>query len=204
MPAHEQREGREAPRTPPRQLGSEAESCRKPPWPPLPQRPWAQCLGGPLASSSHWWSRLVPVCAKGLLEDEHTGVGALGGVPCAVPQCLCCDLNTSWKQRFVWGHRRAGLVLQGLLQVYKEISKFSRLECGWDGGSPDSHQGRAHKGALNTDSGVSTAEILVSALPLGEADSTLVEEQRFFINFFFNSCFSAISTETEHFVLAGP
>lgn len=31
--------------------------------------------------------------------------------------------------------------------------------------SPDSHQGRANKGTLNTESGISAAEILVSAFP---------------------------------------
>lgn len=34
--------------------------------------------------------------------------------------------------------------------------------------SQDSHQGRANKGTLNTDSGISTAQILVSDFPLGE------------------------------------
>lgn len=33
--------------------------------------------------------------------------------------------------------------------------------------SQDSHRGRANKGTLNTESGISVAEILVSALPLG-------------------------------------
>lgn len=34
--------------------------------------------------------------------------------------------------------------------------------------SQDSHQGRANKGTLNTESGISAAEILVSGLPLGK------------------------------------
>lgn len=34
--------------------------------------------------------------------------------------------------------------------------------------SQDRHQGRANKGTLNTESGISAAEILVSALPQGE------------------------------------
>lgn len=52
--------------------------------------------------------------------------------------------------------------------------------------SQDSHQGRANKGTLNTESGISTAEILVSALPLGEGQTAgLLKKSAFFFFFKF-------------------
>lgn len=85
--------------------------------------------------------------------------------------------------------------------------------------SQDRHQGRANKGTLNTESGISAAEILVSALPLGEEQPAGLLKNSGVCWFFFcfilllfkkkkksfsNCCFSAIVEEMEHFVPAGP
>lgn len=75
--------------------------------------------------------------------------------------------------------------------------------------SQDSHQGRANKGTLNTDSGISTAQILVSDFPLGEKQTAGLLKKSVFCIFckVFQSDFffpPAIAEETERFVLAGP
>jgi len=74
--------------------------------------------------------------------------------------------------------------------------------------SGDSRQGRANEGTSDSESGISVAEILVSAFPLGEEQTAGLLRNRalfFFLSFSkWNSCFSAIAEETEHFVLAGP
>lgn len=71
------------------------------------------------------------MCAVRLLEDRGPVQGeCFGGVPCAVTQCLCCDLSISWKQ--VFAREQPISFFRGCLRLYKEISKLYSLKYLWD------------------------------------------------------------------------